>query len=304
MPALSPLATRVAVRNVEVVDDVCRSAFGCGGIDVATIALLAATTILAFLVIATVFHTTEAGALLEEELRRLAAERDAFTRFRGLVADIEASEATAAVPVTGGIATGSGTITTESLDQVRDAYRGTVMDVAHYEGDYGEPLADNLAAEFGEDVAVAVVEGSRLTPQLKAALLRSSQEAAQRRDSLLSTLQSESASLESAEAVLEEVDAERAAIDERPPSQRSFEGLVTDWQRLGTLADRCRRLVGERQDRLRELSASMPPGRPELHAYLYEDLPVKHPVLADGAALVESVEDLRGRVLQSLTRRV
>lgn len=304
MPALSPLATRVAVRNVEVVDDVCRSAFGCGGIDVATIALLAATTILALLVIATVFHTTEAGALLEEELRRLAAEREAFTRFRSRVSDLEASEVSAAVPVTGGIASGSGTLTDDSLDQVRDAYRGTVMDVAHYEGDYGEPLADNLAAEFGDDLAIAVVEGSRLTPQLKAALLRSSQESAQRRASLFSTLQSESESLTAAGNVLEEVEAERVAIDERPVAEQSYEALVDDWRHLGRLTDRCRQLVTDRQDRLRELSASMPPGRPELRTYLYDDLPVNHPVLADGAALAESVEDLRGRVLQSLTRRV
>lgn len=304
MPALSPLSTRVAVRNVEVVDDVCRSAFGCGGIDVATIALLAATTILALLVIATVFHTTEAGAHLEEELRRLAAEREAFTRFRSRVADIEATEASAAVPVTGGIASSSSGMPDESLDDVRAAYRGTVMDVAHYEGDYGEPIADNLAAEFGEDVAVAVVEGSRLTPQLKAALLHSSQEAAERRASLVSTLRAESESLDAAEAVLKDVERERASIDQRPVAERSFEGLVEDWDHLGSLADRCRRLVADRQDRLRELSASMPPGRPDLHAYLYDDLPVNHPVLADGAALAESVEDLRGRLLQSITRRV
>lgn len=304
MSALLPLATRVSMRNVRVVDDVCRSAFGCGGIHLATVAVFVVTTVLALLVIATVFHTTDAGRLLEDELERLAAERDAFSRFRSRVEQIEAREAPAAVRATGGIAAGSGGIPDDTLDRVREAYRHTVMAVDHYDVDYGEPLADNVAAEFGEDVAAAVVDGTQLTPQLKAALLRSSEEAAKRRDSLRSTLQTEATSLSEARAALRDIQTELDAVEARLDPGRSFDALAADWRELSTIADRCRGLLVDRQDTLHHLAASMPPGQPEIQAYLYADLPVDHPVLADATGLAEAVTSLRRRVLLALTRRV
>lgn len=291
------------MRNMEVVDDVCRSSLGCGGLDLATVLLISVTAVLALLMFAAVVHVWDAETLLDDELRRLAAERDAFSEFTKRVADIEAAETSAAVPASGGLVTAT-TVPDDRLDRVRDAYRETVMDVDHFEEDYGEPLAENLAAEFGESVAVAVVDGGRLTPQLKAALLQSSREASRQRASFISTLEAEADSLDEAANVLEEIDAERRSLAEAPLPSRSYEALVDDWNRLGELSDRCGALVAERQQRLRELSASLPPGGGELHEYLYEGLPVSHPVLADAASLSEAIEEVRGRVLRSLTRRV
>ena len=306
MVSVSPLATRVSMRNMEVVDDVCRSSLGCGGVDLATIVLISVTAVLALLVFAAVVHVWDAETLLDDELRRLAAERDAFSEFGKRVSDIEAAEATAAAaaPASGGMVTATTTVADGRLDSVRDAYRETVMDVEHFEEDYGEPLAENIAAEFGDGVAVAVVDGNQLTPQLKAALLQSSREASQQRASFISTLEAEAESLEAATTALEEIDAEREALADAPMPSRSYEELVGNWHRLGQLSDRCSSLVSERQRRLHELSAALPPGAGELQEYLYEELPVSHPVLADSASVSEAVEELRGRVLQSLTRRV
>lgn len=292
------------MRNMEVVDDVCRSSFGCGGVDLVTIALISVTAVLALLVFAAVVHVWDAETLLDDELRRLAAEREAFSEFGKRVADMEVSEASAAVPASGGLVAATTTVPDDRLDRVRDAYRETVMDVGHFEEDYGEPLAENLAAEFGDNVAVAVVDGNQFTSQLKAALLQSSREASRQRASFISTLEAEAESLEAAASTLSEVDAERGSLAEAPLPSRSYEELVDDWHRLGTLSERCRSLVSERQRRLRELSSPLPPGGGELHEYLYEELAVSHPVLADAASLSEKVEELRGRVLQSLTRRV
>ena len=305
MVSVSPLATRVSMRNMEVVDDVCRSSLGCGGVDLATLVLISVTAVLALLVFAAAVHVWDAETLLDDELRRLAAERDAFSEFGKRVSDIEAAETTAAaVPASGGVVTATTTMGDGRLDRVRDAYRETVMDVEHFEEDYGEPLAENLAAEFGDSVAVAVVDGNQFTPQLKAALLQSTREASQQRASFISTLEAEAESLEAATTALEEIDAEREALADAPMPSRSYEELVGNWHRLGQLSDRCSSLVSERQRRLRELSATLPPGAGELQEYLYEELPVSHPVLADAASVSEAVEELRGRVLQSLTRRV
>lgn len=304
MVSVSPLATRVSMRNMEMVDDVCRSSFGCGGVDLATIALISVTAVLALLVFAAVVHVWDAETLLDAELRRLAAERDAFSEFGRRVADIEAAETSAAVQTTGGLVTATATVTEDRLDHVQDAYRETVMDVEHFEEDYGEPLAENLAAEFGDGLAVAVVDGGQFTPQLKSALVQSAQEASRQRASFISTLESEADSLSAAASVLEEVDAERESLAEEPMPSRSYERLVADWHRLGQLRERCGSLVSDRQRRLGELSASLPPGSGELQEYLYDGLPVSHPVLADAASLSEAVEELRGKVLRSLTRRV
>jgi hypothetical protein len=304
MVSAYPLATRVSMRNMEVVDDVCRSTFGCGGLDVATIALITATAVLAVLMFAAVVHVWDAEVLLDEEMKRLAAERDAFSKFAKRVSDIEAVETSTAVPASGGMVTTTSAVPDERMGRVADAYRETVMDVEHFDADYGEPIAENLAAEFGESIALAVVDGGQFTQQLKAAPLQSSREASRQREAFTSTPEAEAEPLEHAASTLAVVDDERESLAEAAPASRSYEQLVDDWHRLGELSERCRSIASERQERLRELSASMPPGEQDLHEYIYEELPVSHPVLADAASLSGAIDELRGRVLRSLTRRV
>lgn len=304
MAPVTPLSTQVSMRNMEVVDDVCRSAFGCGGIDLAAVAILVFFGLLAFLVLAAIVHVSEAASIVDEERTRLAAERDAFDVFARRVATMEVSEATAAMPAAGGIATATATGQDGGLDSVKAAYRDTVMDVDHYDADYGEPLGENLAAELGDGLAYAVVDGRQFTPQLKSALLDASREASRRRSSFLSTLEEEAESLSEAAETIEAIDEEQESIAAAPLSQRSWGGLVRDWNRLGDLTDRCRSSMQERQDRTRSLSASLPSERPDLHEYLYSGLPVTHPVLADVAALSEAIETRRSQVLQAITRRV
>jgi hypothetical protein len=260
MVTAAPLATRVQMRNLEAVDDVCRSAFGCGGLGLETVTLAAVTVVLALVVVAVAVHVREATAAGDEERERLGIERDAFARFARQVADIEVPETSATVSTTGGIATAVTTAPDDRLRRVQEAYRETVMAVAHFESDYGEPLGDNMAAEFGEDVAVAVVDGGRLTPQLKSALVQGSREAQRSRANLLSTLEAEAESLDRARTAIEEVDGEREAIAGRTSfADRSFEALEDDWERLGVLADRCRDLVAERGETLRERGPMTPP---------------------------------------------
>lgn len=303
MVSAAPLATRVSMQNMEVVDEVCRSTVGCGGLGLPTITLIAVTATLALAVFATLVHVWDAELLLDEERRRLAAERDAFAAFSKQVADMEVSDASATVPASGGLVTAT-TASDGQLDRVRDAYRETVMAVDHFNEDYGETLEENLTAEFGESLALAVEDGDAFTPQLKAALLESSQEASRQRASFISTLDDEADALSEAAADLADIEAERASLAEPPLPSRSYETLVGDWHRVGGLRDRSRSLATERQQQLQELSASLPPGREALAEYLYEELSVAYPVLADATSLSEAIEELQSRILRSLTRRV
>lgn len=304
MVPAAPLATRVSVRNMEVVDDVCRSAFGCGGIDVTTIALLLLTGVLALLVLAAIVHIREASSLLDEERKRLLAERDAFDAFARRLSNVDVSLTATAVATSGGLAVETTTAPDDRLAMVKDAYRDTVMSVPHYDEDYGESLAENLSAEFGDGLAFAVVDGRQLTPPLKSALLSACEEASRKRTTFLSTLEAEAESIAEIATAIEAVDEEVESIAAAPPTERSYEELVAEWTRLGTLRDRCGELLRDRQAEIRSRSTPSRPDDLELHEYLYEELPVNHPALSDLTSLAESIGSLRSQLLQSLTRRV
>lgn len=299
----TPLSTQVSVRNMQVVDDVCRSAFGCGGIDLAAVAIMGLFGLLAVVVLAAIVHVGEASSIVEEERARIAQERDAFDAFARRVATLDATEATAAVPATGGMATAV-TSRTDDLERVRAAYRDTVMAVDHYDDDYGEPLGEHLAAELGDGIAYAVVDGRQLTPPVKVALLEASHGASRRRSSFMSTLDAEAESLAATAEDIRAIDGERDSIAAAPLNQRSWADLVADWDRLGELADRVRSSSRERQDRRRALADAGRGERPDLHAYLYDRLPVTYPALSDLAELASAVRSRRRRVLQAITRRV
>lgn len=302
MVSYTLLSTRVSMRNMDVVDEVCRSAARCGGVDHSTMALLLLTVLFGLLVLVALVHVREATSILEEERARLVAERDAFDAFARRVANMDVSEATAAVTATGSMVQTGGN--RDGLADVASAYRDTVMGVGHYEADYGEPMAANLAAELGDDLALAVLDGRILTPQLQSALLAASHEASRNRTAFLSTITAEAEALDEAGAALREIDDERASVAAAPLNDRSYDELTDDWHRLGGLVDRCRALVSDRQEGLRSRSNVPADDESGLQDYLYGEFAIPSPVLADAAAVVGEIEALRGRLLRALTRRV
>lgn len=85
----------------------------------------------------------------------------------------------------------SGTHSTESLKHIRELYRETVMEVPHFEQDYGESSETNIETAFRPEIAASVVNGDLLTPQLQAALFQSAQQAKRKRSRFLQTLEQE-----------------------------------------------------------------------------------------------------------------
>lgn len=259
--------------------------------------------LLGVVAIATLLYLPRAREACEEERTRTRAEANAFERFARRVADVDVAPTQAhhagigAVPLT---QSGDG-----NLRAVRKAYRETVMDVPHYEEEYGESMQTNMAAEFDPDLAAAVCEGSGFTPQLQQTLIEHSKRARDRRETFLETLETESEALEEARDALTDIDDELGRMNERPLSTRSFDELADDWERLGRLHDRCQRLVEERQATLRKREVvgqrSLSPG--ELCPYVYQTQPVTHPVLAEGVRVAELITSARRRVLDALTRR-
>jgi hypothetical protein len=251
----------------------------------------------------------EARAVVREEHERAAAERDAFERFRRRVASLDATSAR--TPSAGGTNTlGAGALAVsgtrdDRLGRVRDAYRTTVTDVDHYDDEYGEPLEANLAAEFGDGVAGALAGGDTFTPALRSTLLEEASEASERRARLCRALDCEAETVRDAASTLREVEA-LVETDGTPTLGDSYETLDARWQRLYDAKQTVESLLNEQQETVRR-NYGVAPGIGErigLHEYLYDAEPYTHPVLAEGAALLDSLHEAQDRTAVALSRRI
>lgn len=260
--------------------------------------------IVAAVLLAAVRHIREARTTAERERECAAAERDAFDQFARQLADLDARSAGVPEPA-GGETLLAGPGEDRALEEIQEAYRETVMAVPHYDEEYDEPAATNMAAEFGEEVATAAMNGPRFTPGLKRALLGHAAESREQREELLAALDREEAALADAEAVVADADATLREMNERPLSDRSFDDLARAYERLGDLEGDVEAVVVDRQGALNEDFAvgSRATGGHAFHEYLYQSLPVTYPVLADATALLSRVDRAKDAVARSLTAR-
>ncbi len=296
MLVLSTGGVSVQAKDVNVVDDVCHSV-QCGGgepeLDAGVVVL---TVLLTLGLVATLRYVAEARSLVDRERERTAEERDAFLKFEREVSGIEATKSVPTGESAVAMVTGS---TDHQLEQVQDAYRETVMSVPHYEDEYDEPIGVNMTAELGEEVAAAVFDGTRFTPQLKHGLVSQSNEARRRRTELLATLDREERRLIDANEELRDVEA--ALEDETPESVHGlpFSELSDRWGRLGGVEDQCRTMLEQHA----ATPGTAPEEYPEFREYVYRSLPTEYPVLSDGTRLLDRITECRRTVMRALTRR-
>jgi len=167
---------------------------------------------------------------------------------------------------------------------LRRAYEQTVMEVPHYRAVYGDPLTEHLAAELGQDVAIALQHAVRVTPGLQERVLETASAAHQRRVDAIEILDAERESLDLAERTL-------ADIVEALPAEA---GCPAN-HRVAALKERCEVLARTRRAHLREHGLDREQadgardGRPCSPALstLYESLSVRDPILS----VVESLLD-------------
>lgn len=315
MAALRSSGMTVHAKEAELVEEACRSTLTCTSTDPVYHLLLALVTgLLTLAVVASVLHLRDALSLVDEERSHTAAERDAFENFAREIAALEPT----AEPAAHSASTGSGPVMTQAsaipadrppddgLDTVASAYRNTVMEVPHYREEYGESLAENMTAEFGQELAAAVVDGSRLTPVLQNALIEQSQDAKERRDRLINALDHETEQLEDAYDSLSSINETTDELTSWFAGYRSFDELMHAWESLHRLEQDCSRVLRRRQERLQTgiLSGHTRKNAPSLQEYLYGSLPVSYPVLAEGSALADRIQTAQRQVLDQLTRRV
>lgn len=285
--------------------DLCHSWWSCQfATMVSDLVLLGLVGASALAVLGVVANLRAARDAVEEERSRTAAERDAFRSFARCVSDLTPDSVQAQHPGGGSMAAVSvGAVgSTAGLAKVRASYRETVMAVAHYDEEYGESVVEHMAAELGEDVASSVESGSSFSPLLQRMLVARAEEAMSRRDAFLGSLDREAESLHVAGSKLAEID---GALDQyREPALHaaSYEELVARWDRLDGLADRCGEVLDARQARLRD--EPLTGATPSFSEYLYDGLPVDHPVLAAGTALLDRIDAARQTLVREAVHRV
>jgi hypothetical protein len=314
IPAPGTISVRAG--NADLVDGVCHSvACEVGGLPIRA-GLVLLTILLALGLFATLKHIREAQSVLGEERKRTAEERDALAAFQRRVSTLEATRPTAAggeaTSPTGGNATilAGGNVVAATrppdgqLDRLTEAYRETVMAVAHYEEEYDEPIEVNMNAELGEEIATAVFDGGALTPQLKRGVLQQCDEGRARREELLEAIDREERRLSRAGRELHEIDAALEAERPEHVTRLSFEELSRRWDELGEVEGRCQDLIEERQtspgaDQFTRGNTDL-----SFREYVYSSLPTAHPVLSDGTRLLDRIQETRRTLLRALTRRV
>ncbi|WP_348607674.1 DUF7260 family protein [Halobaculum rarum] len=297
---------RLSTEPVELgVESVCR-ATACGHPDVAVgLAVLGMTAVLVFVAGAVLTRLDGAREALAREATRTRAERDAFERFRRRVANLESSERGRPMPTGGGtnvltVPASGAAVGGDGLANARRAYRETIMATAHYEEEYDETLATNVAEEFSAPVASALVEeGGTLTPSLRTTLASGARRASEERTDLLSKLETERSSIEAAESTLAPaVDAGEGVVD-LELSRATYTDLVAEYERLEWHEGRVESLLSDRQTRIHDEEGD----RRHWFDYLYRSLSSPYPVLSAGAGTLSLIDDAKSALASAACKR-
>ncbi|MCU4800288.1 hypothetical protein OB920_07885 [Halobacteria archaeon HArc-gm2] len=230
---------------------------------------------------------------LAVETQRTTDERDALSSFLDRVRDVDVVEPTPMqgpkrqlqTPQTTGLAT------------VRDAYVGTVMSVPHYDEEYGDSYVESLEAEFGADVAAALLQG-HFGEYCKQSVLAKTEQALDERERFLSTLDAERESLADTEERIHGIlDRVEGTVDDEDENL-SFSALEGRRSTLQNLQTECDEVAADRQAAIRRQHRKLwvPRSAPDVPAYVYQALDETYPVLSVIADLGEWITDRRRTV--------
>lgn len=192
---------------------------------------------------------------------------------------------------------------------VRRAFTDCLGDVAGDADDSPDTVHEAIAAEFSEEVAVALATadgGGRLTPTLRSGVLDETRRRRAELSVMTSALEREAGSLATAAELLGETTEWLDEHNPTPLSALSFDDLAARHRRLADHRDRLDRAAAARQSFLREATgeaARVGIRHADLVAYLHETADTGHPVLATLARLGELCETAQQTVRTHLVCR-
>lgn len=252
-------------------------------------------------------YIKEAIDRIDDEREFTEAERDAFEAFAADVASMSIPSGPSASPMVESNVTAlsGGRSDTDRLRRVRSLYHETVMSVPGYDSVYGDGVDESLAAEFGDELAIAVVDGTQFTRPLRGMLTEQASTAARERERHLETLGVERRSVVDAGARLGEFDPLLERTNPRNIPQQSFEELLGYETDLGRATAECRQLLEDRQVEIHTENrrAGRRSDRASFQEYLYRPLETSFPVLSTALERLSTLRDRRRAVVRSIARR-
>lgn len=254
---------------------------------------------------------------VDHALERVAAEREttvakraAIETFRNRVADVtvpDATQACAQGTTGGGVLSLSGGATVDGCQTVRRAFAETIRPHAAVAEDASVLTA--VRTELSEAIAAALAPETDVT--LSPTLVRAidAEAVARRRETALmvDVLDQEATSLADAASLVEDVTDWLVDADQTPLSALAFDALQARHETLTAHREQLGALVSDRQDDLSTVTSErgdLALCHRSLHASLYADFPVEHPVLSTAVALDQTCREGQRAVRGHLVRRV
>lgn len=232
-----------------------------------------------------------AAAFVDVELEVVEEEADAFQAFLARLRRLEPSTSTPSAG--GGSLALTATVAGVDPDDVRAAYRDTVMAMDHYQRDYGEPLLVNVGAEFGDSATELLGGNTPISPTHRGVIETAAERAVEERQRFRRLLTNERDSLRTVARRLGEI--ERELHECRQEQAVSVEAVgfgSGQADRLRDLAADCQALSAERQRSIhrRPVSQLSGIGEQSLVEYLYGECDHRFPALVEIADVAERIE--------------
>lgn len=239
----------------------------------------------------------EAREAVQTERQILRAERDAFKAFERRVESLtptqnQVNQHRSPTPLLGV------SPPVEGSSRIRVAYKETVMDVPHYDEEYGEPVLEHIRAELGNEYADVLRTATGLTPQLKQGILGAAATARERRATVLAVFDEETKMLDRAEAIVEEARTlNDLSID------CSFGCLCARYSHLRECERRAEALLTERQEHIQEFGQRHYSTDDVLlfNEHLYGSLSSTYPILSLITQQLEELRTARNTITQRIT---
>ena len=250
-------------------------------------------------------YITEAAEELEKEREFTEVERDAFKDFIDEVQSLNIQSPDASGGQSNSMVVLTNHSDVDTLETVQNCYRETAMSVPRYDEVYNESFAEHFAAEFGDEIAVTVLDGGPLTPTIQSLLITQASQAVAEREQFLEDVEMEFQSINNAKIQLTDIKNRLSEINLNRIYHYSFDDLIEHHYEVKRAAQKCQDILQERQN---DIFIYKKKSHDDIkidifQEYLYGELPTQYPVISSTLNQLKAVRYYGKSIRTSITRR-
>lgn len=253
----------------------------------------------------------DAQQCVDEEYQAVDNRLAAIKRFLSRVSSLQTTGhvSTQKVSAPGQTASFTAPADDDACRAVRTIFSETIGSISTPDMEHREPASQTLSEELSEPVAFALAPGSNgtFTPELKQEVIRHATSRKVETKVLKQVLKHERSLLDETISIIEDLSAALGTVESESFEALSFPALQAHHETLDTHRSKCCEFVAKRQSFLQDTTAQLPQAEIEHRTfvlYLYQGLPVDHPVLAAITELDDSLaatqQDIRDQLIRTV----